>query len=67
MKKFFAVLFAVCALCLALVGFAGCSGSQYTIAVLQYAEHGSLDNCYEGIRAGLAGRGCGGDGGSYEF
>lgn len=67
MKKFFAVLFAVCALCLALVGFAGCSGSQYTIAVLQYAEHGSLDNCYEGIRAGLAERGYGEDVVHYEF
>ena len=57
MKKFFAVLLAVLSLGLLAVGFAGCSGGQVTIAVLQYAEHGSLDNCYQGIREGLAERG----------
>lgn len=57
MKKFFAVLFAVLSLGLLSVGFVGCSGDRVTIGVLQYAEHGSLDNCYEGIREGLAKRG----------
>ena len=57
MKKFFAVLLAVLSLGLLAVGFAGCGGGQVTIAVLQYAEHGSLDNCYQGIREGLAERG----------
>ena len=57
MKKFFAVLFAVLSLGLLSVGFVGCSGDRVTIGVLQYAEHGSLDNCYEGIREGLAERG----------
>ena len=60
MKKFFAVLLAVLSLGLLAVGFAGCAGGgRYTVAVLQYAEHGSLDNCYEGIRAGLSERGYG--------
>ena len=57
MKKFFAVLIAVLSLGLLAVGFAGCGGGQATVAVLQYAEHGSLDNCYQGIREGLAERG----------
>lgn len=57
MKKFFAVLLSVLTLGLLSVGFAGCGGDRVTIGVLQYAEHGSLDNCYQGIREGLAERG----------
>lgn len=42
---------------------AGCSGSraaaeeadgQYTVGILQFGEHGSLDNCREGFLEGLA-------------
>lgn len=73
MKKFFAVVVAALTLCLFSVGFSGCDrflvrqDGKITIAVLQYAEHGSLDNCYQGLREGLAERGYGEDEVSYTF
>lgn len=67
MKKFIAVVMAALTLCLFAVGFAGCDGGKITIAVLQYAEHGSLDNCYQGVREGLAERGYGENEVSYTF
>lgn len=67
MKKFFAVVVAALTLCLFSVGFSGCGEDKITIAVLQYAEHGSLDNCYQGLREGLAKRGYGEDEVSYTF
>ena len=67
MKKFFAVFVAALTLCLFSVGFSGCGEDKITIAVLQYAEHGSLDNCYQGLREGLAERGYGEDEVSYTF
>lgn len=67
MKKLIAVIVAALTLCLFAVGFAGCDGDKITIAVLQYAEHGSLDNCYQGIQEGLAARGYGADEVNYEF
>lgn len=67
MKKFFAVVVAALTLCLFSVGFSGCGEDKITIAVLQYAEHGSLDNCYQGLREGLAERGYGEDEVSYTF
>ena len=67
MKKFIAVVMAALTLCLFAVGFAGCDGGKITIAVLQYAEHGSLDNCYQGVREGLAERGYGENEVSYTY
>ena len=73
MKKFFAVVVAALTLCLFSVGFSGCDrflvrqDGKITIAVLQYAEHGSLDNCYQGLREGLVERGYGEDEVSYTF
>lgn len=67
MKKFFAVVVAALTLCLFSVGFSGCGEDKITIAVLQYAEHGSLDNCYQGLREGLTERGYGEDEVSYTF
>ena len=67
MKKLIAVIVAALTLCLFAVGFAGCDGDKITIAVLQYAEHGSLDNCYQGIQEGLAARGYGTGEVNYEF
>ena len=67
MKKFFAVVVAALTLCLFSVGFSGCGEDKIAIAVLQYAEHGSLDNCYQGLREGLAERGYGEDEVSYTF
>lgn len=32
----------------------GAKGTEYTIGISQFAEHGSLDNCREGFLAGLA-------------
>lgn len=67
MKKIIAVLLAVLTAGLLAAGFAGCGGDKITVAVLQYAEHGSLDNCYQGVREGLAERGYGADEVGYEF
>ena len=41
--------------------------SRTQIAVLQYAEHGSLDNCYQGLKEGLAEKGYGADKISFNF
>ncbi len=60
-KKIMSIM-AVSAMCTAL--FAGCGngetadggsseGAQYSIGVLQYADHPSLDNCLEGFKQGL--------------
>ena len=44
----------MCCLCL---GTAGAEGGTYTIGILQFAEHGSLDNCRTGLMEGLAEKG----------
>lgn len=41
--------------------------SRTQIAVLQYAEHGSLDNCYQGLKEGLAEKGYGADKVTFNF
>ncbi|NJP40029.1 ABC transporter substrate-binding protein [Oscillospiraceae bacterium HV4-5-C5C] len=33
------------------------SGASFTVGVIQFAEHGSLDNCYQGLIQGLADNG----------
>lgn len=61
MKKFIAIILGL----LLMTGlFAGCKGDkekdtasetkQYTIGIAQFGEHASLDNCREGLLAGLA-------------
>lgn len=66
MKKLFAFLLAaLLALSCAFVLTACDSRTQ--IAVLQYAEHGSLDNCYQGLKEGLAEKGYGADKISFNF
>ena len=61
MKKFLAVLLAVCTMFVLGAALTGCGDDKITIAVLQFARHGSLDNCYEGLKAGLAEEGYGED------
>ena len=56
MKKCIAILLSAFLLVAGVGLFAGCD-DRIQVSVLQYAEHGSLDNCYEGIVAGLAERG----------
>ena len=56
MKKIFALLAALL-LAFCAVGMTACGSGKIQIAVLQYAEHGSLDNCYRGVQEGLAARG----------
>lgn len=41
--------------------------SRTQIAVLQYAEHGSLDNCYQGLKEGLAEKGYGAGQSVFQF
>lgn len=59
MKKLIAILLSAFLLVAGVGLFAGCEGFSglLQVSVLQYAEHGSLDNCYNGIVEGLAERG----------
>lgn len=58
MKKIFAVLLSAVLLGACAFGLSACGeDGRLKVRVLQYAEHGSLDNCYEGIVEGLAERG----------
>lgn len=56
MKKFLAVALSVFLLCVGVFAFSACD-ARIQVSVLQFAQHGSLDNCYEGIIEGLAERG----------
>lgn len=50
MKRIIAIIAAIALLTIAAVSTA----EGYTIGIGQFAQHGSLDNCYEGFVAGLA-------------
>ena len=50
MKRIIAIIAAIALLAIAAVSTA----EGYTIGIGQFAQHGSLDNCYEGFVAGLA-------------
>ena len=50
MMKLAAVVLCVALMC---VSFAGCGNGKQTIGIIQFGSHGSLNNCYEGIMAGL--------------
>ena len=52
MKKIFAALLALTLMLSMTSVFA--EGKTYTIGVSQFAVHGSLDNCFEGFKLGLA-------------
>ena len=52
MKKIIAVIISVLTLFCVTAISSACS-KKTTVAVLQFAEHGSLDNCYNGIVEGL--------------
>lgn len=53
MKKLIAVVFALM-LVLSFTLTAAAESESYTIGIVQFAEHGSLDNCREGFLMGLA-------------
>ena len=72
MKKLLTFLLAAltavsCAFALTACDSRGSFGKKIKIAVLQYAEHGSLDNCYQGLKEGLAEKGYGADKVSFNF
>lgn len=72
MKKLLTFLMAAltavsCAFALTACDSRGSFGKKIKIAVLQYAEHGSLDNCYQGLKEGLAEKGYGADKISFNF
>lgn len=56
MKKIVASVLSALLLCTSVFALSACDG-RIRIAVLQFAQHGSLDNCYEGIVRGLSERG----------
>ena len=53
MKKIVALLLSLCLLLTASAAFAE-EGKTYRIGIIQFAEHGSLDNCRQGFIEGLA-------------
>ena len=65
MKKIIKSIACALAASAMLLSFAACSSSETTnsggastnmakVGVIQYATHGSLDNCYQGFKEGLA-------------
>ena len=56
MKKILMIVLSLLIGCMSAVMFVGCD-QRTVIGILQYAEHGSLTNCYDGILSGLAERG----------
>ncbi len=60
MKKILVLIVSALLMCGMVLGVSACD-SRVKVRVLQYAEHGSLDNCYEGIVAGLEEKGYGSD------
>ncbi|MDR0889822.1 MAG: ABC transporter substrate-binding protein [Oscillospiraceae bacterium] len=53
MKKILAVFLAVLTLTASLLALSSCGNSKKTITIIQFGSHGSLNNCYDGIKAGL--------------
>ena len=56
MKKIIAIVLSALLLCAGAFALSACDG-RTRVSVLQFAQHGSLDNCYEGIVQGLSERG----------
>ncbi len=57
MKKLVALALSAATLLTGAFALTSCDDGKITIGVLQYAEHSSLDNCYDGILQGLEERG----------
>ncbi|MBQ6706767.1 MAG: ABC transporter substrate-binding protein [Clostridia bacterium] len=53
MKKMMKIAAFLLTLALICVSFAGCGNGKKTIGIIQFGSHASLNNCYEGIMAGL--------------
>lgn len=54
MKKTVSAVLAVITVIVSLFAFASCgNGGKKTIAIIQFGSHASLNNCYDGIIAGL--------------
>ena len=56
MKKILMIVLSLLIGCMSVLMFVGCD-QRTVIGILQYAEHGSLTNCYDGILSGLQERG----------
>ena len=52
MKKIFAIFLALSML-ISLCACAGAGAQKKTIGIIQFGSHASLNNCYEGVMAGL--------------
>ncbi len=53
MKKFISVILSLVVIAASLLAFSSCGSSKKTIAIIQFGSHGSLNNCYDGVIAGL--------------
>jgi len=55
MKKLVSLLLAASLVLISLFAFSSCAGADKkpVIAIIQFGPHGSLNNCYDGIMAGL--------------
>lgn len=53
MKKLMKTIAVILAAVMILACFVGCGETKKTIGIIQFGSHGSLNNCYEGIIAGL--------------
>ena len=57
MKKTISIvlsLIMILGVCLSLTACGGKTSSKPTIGIIQFGSHDSLNNCYEGIKKGLA-------------
>lgn len=57
MAKFMKIMMGIVISAGLLVGCGRSDAAQYTVGIVQFAEHGSLDNCREGFIQGLADEG----------
>ncbi|MGN1095216.1 MAG: ABC transporter substrate-binding protein, partial [Eubacteriales bacterium] len=54
MKKFLSVILTAALLVASIFSFASCGNGKKTIGIIKFGDHGSLNNCYDGIIKGLA-------------
>lgn len=54
MKKLISLLLTLALLCLVPLSLASCGDDRPLVGIIQFGTHGSLNNCYDGIIAGLA-------------
>lgn len=57
MKKLFRIVLLLAVVCGVLAGCQNKEQSKYKVGIIQFAEHGSLDNCREGFIKGLEEKG----------